>query len=491
MSRRFKKVAIANRGEVAVRIIHACRELGLKTVLLHSEADEKSIAYRMADQRVCIGPAAPRESYLSIRNNIFAALSAGAEALHPGFGFLSENAEFAQACANNELLFIGPSPESIRLLGDKVESKGLAVRAQLPTVPGYDGAQQDLKVLREKALSMGLPVLVKAVAGGGGRGMKIIASEAAAIEQIESAQREAQSAFGSPVVFLEKYLDHAKHIEVQVFGDAQGQVHALFERECTVQRRHQKIIEEASSPSLTQALRVEMLASAVRLAQLAQYRNAGTVEFLLQDDKFYFLEMNTRLQVEHPVTEEILGVDLVKAQLLTAMGESLGWPAVWPAPSGHAIECRLYAEDSENQGLPSCGRLLGVRWPAGPGRRFDVGFGSLDEITPYYDPMIAKIIVKDETRARAIDKMLRVLDEVVVFGVKTNIGYLKAILQHPEFRSGTMTTQFIDRYFSHSLSPAPLSSLQNKVVLAAQKFERETGQFGAGENPWLHSWSKA
>jgi 3-methylcrotonyl-CoA carboxylase alpha subunit len=487
----IRKLAIANRGEVAVRIIHSCHELGISTVLLHSEADIGSLAYRLSDEKVCIGPALTKDSYLSIRNNLFGALSAGADAIHPGFGFLSENAEFAQACLDNELIFVGPTPTAIRLLGDKVEAKKLAIQAQIPTVPGYDGEDQSLERLIDEAEKIGFPVIVKATAGGGGRGMKIVRSREEAQELIESAQREAQSAFGSPQVFLEKYLDHAKHIEFQIFGDSSGRVHSLFERECTVQRRHQKIIEEALSPSLDTSLRQEMAATAVRLAESARYTGAGTVEFLLQDGRFYFLEINTRLQVEHPVTEEILGVDLVKAQILQAQGDDPIWMSQEWRPQGHAIECRIYAEDAYNRGMPSTGVLLGSFWPQGPGRRFEVGFEPGDDITPFYDPMIAKVIVHDETRARAIAKMLQVLDETIIFGVKTNIPYLKAILQHSEFVHGSMTTRFIETYFPEGLTERELSPLEKAIGEAAwkQAANVSTGSEPMLHNPWLHDWS--
>jgi 3-methylcrotonyl-CoA carboxylase alpha subunit len=463
----IRKLAIANRGEVAVRIIHACRELGIKTVLLHSEADVATRAWRMADEKICIGPAPTAESYLRIDRNVEAAVSAGADAVHPGFGFLSENADFAQACQDAGLIFVGPKPSTIRALGDKISAKKLIEKAKVPTVPGYMGDDQKLETLITEAERIGYPVIVKAAAGGGGRGMKVIRSRAEAIELIASAQREAQSAFGSPVVFLEKYLDRAKHIEFQVFGDHNGRCVHLFERECSVQRRHQKIIEEALSPSLSPGLRAEMAKAAVALAESAGYNGAGTVEFLVQDGKFYFLEMNTRLQVEHPVTEMVLGVDLVKAQILTAMGEFEIWKQDALVPRGHAIECRVYAEDPYNRGLPSTGELLGLRWPEGPGRRFEVGIEEGDAVTPFYDPMIAKIIVWDENRPRAIRKLRQVLNETVIFGVRANLPYLKAIIDHPEFVEGSMTTQFIQNHFPEGLAPQELSEAQREFAMKA------------------------
>ena len=461
---KIKKLAIANRGEVAVRIIHACHELGIKTVLLHSEADVSTRAWRLADEKICIGPAPTSESYLKIERNIEGALSAGADAVHPGFGFLSENADFAKAVTDAGLIFVGPKAETIRALGDKISAKKLIEKAKVPTVPGYMGDDQRIETLVEAAVKIGFPVIVKAAAGGGGRGMKVIPSKEEAPELIASAQREAQSAFGSSTVFLEKYLNRAKHIEFQVFGDFTGKCVHLFERECTVQRRHQKIVEEALSPSLTPELREAMAKAAVQLAETAGYNGAGTVEFLVQDEEFYFLEMNTRLQVEHPVTEMVLGVDLVKAQILTAAKEFAIWKQAALVPRGHSIECRVYAEDPYNRGLPSTGELVGLHWPEGPGRRFEVGFEAGDEVTSFYDPMIAKVIVWDEDRPRAIRKMLRVLDETVIFGVRANLPYLKAILSHPEFVKGTMTTQFIGKYFPEGLEPKELTSLQKSFA---------------------------
>lgn len=495
VSKPIEKIAIANRGEVAVRIIHACRELGIRTVLLHSEADQETRAWRLADERVCIGPAPTAESYLRIDRNIEGALGAGAEAVHPGFGFLSENADFAEACEKAGLIFIGPRADTIRALGDKISAKKLIERAKVPTVPGYMGDDQKIETLMQEAEKIGFPVIVKAAAGGGGRGMKVIRSRDEAEELIASAQREAESAFGVSTVFLEKYLDRAKHIEFQVFGDFSGRCVHLFERECSVQRRHQKIVEEAVSPSLTPELRSQMAQAAVSLAETAGYSGAGTVEFLVQDGKFYFLEMNTRLQVEHPVTEMVLGVDLVKAQILNAAKEFRIWKQEDLKPRGHSIECRVYAEDSYNRGLPSTGRLLGLEWPEGPGRRFEVGFEAGDEVTPFYDPMIAKIIVWDEDRPRAIRKMLSVLDETIIFGVRTNIPYLKAILSHPEFIEGTMTTQFIQTHFPEGLEPRELSSFEKAFAAQALPLVRSGAVDGAAgavarhqKSPWNEGW---
>ncbi len=486
--RKFDKIVIANRGEVAVRIIRACQELGLETVLLHSSVDTQSAAFRMADETVCIGEAAASASYLNIQANVQGALGVGADAIHPGFGFLSENAEFAEAVINAGMVFIGPTAENIRLFGDKISAKAHVEKNGGPTIPGYSGKDQSLPTLLRECQRIGYPVICKAAAGGGGRGLKVLNAASEAQELIESAQREAQSAFGSAQVFLEKYLNNAKHIEVQIFGDSSGHVYSLLERECSVQRRHQKIIEESLSPALDETLRKEISFIASELAQHAHYLSAGTVEFLLQDGKFYFMEMNTRLQVEHPVTELVMGVDLVKAQILTAMGAALPWPKVFQA-RGHAIECRLYAENPYQSGMPSTGKLLATHWPQGAGRRFEVGFEAGDEITPFYDPMIAKVIVWDETRIRAIQKMKRTLSETIVFGVHTNIPLLQEILSHDEFLSGTMTTRFFDKHFAQGLEAPEFSRSEKSLIqmLSGQLADGDARVTSEG-NPWTHAW---
>jgi 3-methylcrotonyl-CoA carboxylase alpha subunit len=487
----IKRIAIANRGEVAVRIIRACEELGIETLLLHSEADVQTRAYRLAGKKICIGPAPTAESYLNIQANINGAIAGGADAVHPGFGFLSENADFAEACEKAGLIFIGPSPKATRMLGDKVSCKELAKKLELPLVPGYEGENQSVDFLVQEAAKIGFPVIVKAAAGGGGRGMKVLRSTEEARELIESAQREAQSAFGSPKVFLEKYLDRAKHIEFQIFGDATGRVVHLMDRECSVQRRHQKIIEEAVSPSLTPDLRRKMGEAAILIGSRAGYKGAGTVEFLLQDDQFYLLEVNTRLQVEHPVTEMVMGVDLVKAQILTAQGQPVFPDSQLIAQRGHSIECRIYAENPYMGGVPSTGLLGKVEWPEGPGRRFEYGFEDGDEITPFYDPMIAKVIVWDENRPRAIQKMKQVLKECIIFGVHTNIPYLLEILSHPEFVNGTMTTRFIEKHFSEPLKAAELSAAEKEFAIQAWKqMTPKTIESGLSNfnSPWQSYW---
>lgn len=487
----IEKIGIANRGEVAVRIIKACKELGYETVLLHSEADIDSIAYRLCDEAVCIGPAAVGESYLSIERNIQGAISGQVDAIHPGFGFLSENADFADACTEHGIIFIGPSAESIRLFGDKISAKNLVEKAGAPIIPGYQGDDQSEATLISEIEKIGYPSIVKAAAGGGGRGLRIVHKKEEAAEAIAAAKREGLSAFGSDVVFIEKYLDRAKHIEVQVFGDASGNMYHLFERECSVQRRHQKIIEESLSATLSDDLRMRICKTAVEIAKQAKYKGAGTVEFLVQDGEFYFLEMNTRLQVEHPVTEQVVGVDLVKAQIMTAAEQPVLWTQDDIQPRGHAIECRIYAEDPYMNGIPSTGLLGECYWPYGPGRRFEVGFEGNDEITSNYDSMIAKVIVWDETRTRAIEKMKLTLKECVIFGVKTNIPYLMEILSHHEFVSGEMTTKFIEKNFPEGLSKLELSSREKRLakMISRQVTESRVMTSTAGHpSPWEHNW---
>ncbi len=481
---RIEKVGIANRGEVAVRIIRACKELGVTSVLLHSEADEQSVAYRQADEVVCIGGAPITNSYMNMQAVIDGALASGCDAIHPGFGFLSENAEFAQKCIDNRIIFIGPSPESIALFGDKISAKKLVETTECPVIPGYKGDDQSTERLLTEMKAIGFPVMVKVAGGGGGRGLKVAYSEDEAAAAIESAKREGINAFGSDKLFLEKYLNNAKHIEVQIFGDCTGKVFHLYERECSVQRRHQKVIEE-SLGQISASLREEIHKSAVSVAEKAKYLGAGTVEFLVQDGKHYFLEMNTRLQVEHPVSEMIMGVDLVKAQIMVAADNSVIWNQADMTPHGHAIECRIYAEDPYLGGVPSIGRLGFCHWPHGPGRRYEVGFDEGDTITTNYDSMIAKIIVHDETRARAIKKMQETLKETVIFGLKTNIPFLLKILEHEEFVTGQMTTQFLNKHFPGALEPTENNELETAILTAVSKQTVKSEEITDDMNPWF------
>ncbi|MCB0393322.1 MAG: ATP-grasp domain-containing protein [Bdellovibrionales bacterium] len=489
----INRLAIANRGEVAVRIIRACQELGIESVLLHSEPDTYTRAYRLADKTICIGGAASSDSYLNIQATINGAIAGGADAIHPGFGFLSENSEFASECEKAGIIFVGPSPKAIADMGDKVTAREIVSKAGVPVVPGYQGEDQSQIKLAAEAEKIGFPLIIKAANGGGGRGIKVAMTSGDFAEQLESAKRESKSAFGSDRVFLEKYIQDGKHIEFQVFGDSHGNYVHLFERECSVQRRHQKIIEEAQSPSLNPEIREQMSKSAVEAARAVDYTGAGTVEFLFKGGKYYFLEMNTRLQVEHPVTEEVLGVDLVKAQIQVAQGGKLPWEQEDLKPRGHAIECRLYAEDPFMNGVPSTGKILGLKWPEGRGRRFEYGFDADDIVSSYYDSMIAKIIVFDETREKCIDKTLKVLEESVVFGVKTNIEYLKAILTHDDFRSGKMTTGFIAKYFPEGLKESENSKETLQFIEQAQR-ELSSSVFGpstdraSGARAFLEGW---
>jgi 3-methylcrotonyl-CoA carboxylase alpha subunit len=450
----FKKILIANRGEIAVRIMLACKELGIRTVAVYSDADKQALHVQQAEEAIYLGPAAPKESYLDMDRIIGAAKQADAEAIHPGYGFLSENALFAAAVASAKLTFIGPSADSIRAMGDKAESKIRMKAAGVPTVPGYEGLESE-EDFRTAAQEVGYPVLVKAAAGGGGKGMRVVNAEAELVEAIESARREALHAFGDERLLIEKYVANAHHVEFQVFGDQHGHVVHLFERECSVQRRHQKIVEETPSPLLTPELRQQMGQAAVAAAQAVGYYNAGTVEFIVDPDthKFYFLEMNTRLQVEHPVTELVTGLDLVHWQIRVAAGERFPFAQADVTQRGHAVECRVYAEDPAHGFLPSTGKLLQYVEPRGPGIRVDSGFDAGDEVTHFYDPLLAKLIVHAENRETAIQRMQAALKEFIVHGVITNIDFLQAVLRHPDFASGEVTTRWVEKTMESNALP--------------------------------------
>ncbi len=476
MQKNTQKIAIANRGEVAVRIHKACKALGYRTVLLHSEPDVQSTAYRLCDETYCIGAGPSAKSYINIDNVINGAKATGAKALHPGFGFLSENAEFAKKCADKGIIFIGPSPESMELFGDKIKAKDFCESVNVPTLKSYRGKKQDLETLLDEAKKLGYPLLVKASAGGGGRGMRVVNDPKNFKVQLESAKEEALKAFGSDTVFLEQYLERSKHIEVQIFGNSEGEIFILGERECSVQRRHQKIIEEARSPSLNESLRKKVYDYALKLASSAKYKNAGTVEFLFDKDCFYFLEVNTRLQVEHPVTEEIFGIDLVKAQIQTAFLEKISFKNL--KAKGHSIECRVYAEDLK--GLPSIGTLGSVAMKAS-GVRVEQGFEKGDTISPFYDSMIAKTIYTDETREKCIEKAITHLKSIHLTGVMTNIPLLIKILEHKDFTSSTMDTGFFNDHFSSGIS-APLLSENKKALIESHLFK--TSEDNLFEKKW-------
>jgi acetyl-CoA carboxylase, biotin carboxylase subunit len=441
----FKKVLIANRGEIALRIIRVCKQFGIKTVAVYSQADRDSLHVRFADEAVCIGPPPSRESYLKIPRIIAAAEITNADAIHPGYGFLAENASFAEICTTSGMKFIGPSPEMISAMGDKALAKETMRKAGVPVVPGSEGVVEQVEEALEIAKSIGFPVIIKAVAGGGGRGMRIVREESEMENQLKTAQHEAEQGFSNPDVYIEKFLEQPRHIEIQVFGDQHGNVIHFGERDCSVQRRHQKLVEESPSPIVDEALRKEMGDAAVKGCKAVNYENAGTIEFLVDKDKnFYFMEMNTRIQVEHPVTEQVTGHDLVKLQLQVAAGERL--PKKRIQHRGHAIECRINAEDPANNFRPSPGTITDFHMPGGFGVRVDTHMYAGYTVPPYYDSLIAKLIVFAQTREGAISKMASALDEFVVQGVKTTIPFHSQVMQNEKFRSGTFDTSFLETF---------------------------------------------
>ncbi len=481
----FTKILIANRGEIAVRVIRACRELGIATVAVFSEADRRALHVRMADEAVPIGPAPARESYLVAERILDAARRTGSEAIHPGYGFLSENAGFADAVETAGLVFIGPPGAAIRAMGDKAAARARMEAAGVPVVPGWQGAggstgssalEDDDEALAVRAADVGYPIMVKAAAGGGGKGMRIVEQPGDLPDALGAARREALAAFGDARLILERYVARAHHIEFQVLADHHGNVVHLFERECSVQRRHQKIIEETPSPLLDgsgQALRERMGAAAVAAAAAVGYRNAGTIEFIVDPDtlEFFFLEMNTRLQVEHPVTELVTGLDLVQWQLRVAAGAALPFAQSDLRQRGHALECRLYAEDPANHFLPATGEILRFVEPKGPGVRVDTGITTGDTVSVYYDPLIAKIIVQGEDRPAAIRKMQAALADSVLLGITTNWRFLQDVLAHPAFLAGKVHTAWIDRELD--AWEAPQCELPPEVLIAAALTETQ------------------
>ena len=442
----LKKILIANRGEIAVRIMRAAREMGIPTVSVYSEADREALHVRLATEAVLLGPAPANESYLVIPKLIDAAKKTGCDSVHPGYGFLAENAEFAQAVQDAKLTFIGPQPRAIRALGNKLGARSMMSKANVPTVPGGEvksGSIDDFKSLANK---IGYPIIVKAAAGGGGKGMRIVNDEAQLQEAVEAAQREAKSSFGDATVYLEKYLSHPRHIEVQVIADSFGHTIHLFERECSIQRRHQKIIEETPSLALTPELRTKMGDAAVAAAKAASYISAGTVEFLYDNGNFYFLEVNTRIQVEHPITEMVTGIDLVKEQIRIASGDQLSFSQSDVKMRGHATECRIYAEDPATGFLPSPGKILHLKEPVGGNVRVDSGVYSGFEVPIYYDPILSKVIALGRTRDESIDRMILALKDYRIVGIKNNVRFLIDCLSHPEYRAGNLFTGFIEKY---------------------------------------------
>ncbi len=445
----MKKILIANRGEIALRIMRSAREMGIKTVAVFSEADRDALHVRYADEAVCIGPPPSNQSYLVGEKIIEACKKTGAEAIHPGYGFLSENAAFARLVREAGLILIGPTPEAMEIMGNKLSAKAAVLKYNIPMVPGTEEAINDISEAKNRAREVGFPILIKAAAGGGGKGMRIVNSLEEFEEQMQLAVSEAISAFGDGAVFIERFVTSPRHIEIQVLGDTHGNIVHLFERECSVQRRHQKVIEEAPSSILTPEMRAQMGACAVDVARAVNYVGAGTVEFILDENlDFFFLEMNTRLQVEHPVTELITGLDLVKEQIKIARGEKLNYRQEELKINGHAIELRVYAEDPLNNFLPDIGTLETYKTPKGNGVRVDDGFEQGMEIPIYYDPMIAKLITYGACRDEAIQRMIRAIDEYDITGIKTTLKFGKFVMQHEAFKSGNFDTHFVDKYFN-------------------------------------------
>lgn len=474
----FRSVLIANRGEIACRIIRTARRLGLRTIAVYSEADRCAAHVRQADEAHPIGPAPAAQSYLDAERIIAVAKATGAECVHPGYGFLAENAAFARACAEAGVAFVGPPPQAIRLMGLKHEAKALMERAGVPVAPGYGGERQDEQTLAREAARIGYPVMLKPVAGGGGKGMRRVASAEDLPAALESARREAKASFGDDRVLIEICLDRPRHIEVQVFADRYGSTVHLFERDCSLQRRHQKIIEEAPAPGMPEALRARMTEAAVAAAQAVGYIGAGTVEFLVEgnplrdDSRFYFMEMNTRLQVEHPVTEAVTGVDLVEWQFRIAAGEPLPLAQQAIGLGGHAIEARLYAEDPEHGFLPSTGRIYALRWPQGEGLRIDSGIEEGDEVTPHYDPMLAKLIAVDADRPGALARLARALEHTLIAGPRTNLALLHAITQSASVARGAVDTELIDREGARLLPPRDETAAITAGALALLQRQR-------------------
>ncbi|MFQ6083362.1 MAG: acetyl-CoA carboxylase biotin carboxylase subunit [Candidatus Aminicenantia bacterium] len=442
----FKKILVANRGEITVRIIKACQELSISTVAVYSEIDRDSLHVQMADEAICIGPPPPLESYLNMDAIISAAKKSRAQAIHPGYGFLAENPSFAQRCEQENIIFIGPNSKALALVGDKVRSRKTVEKIGVPIIPGMKSKGKGMVEFTTEAKRIGYPVMIKASAGGGGKGMRIVSSEKELKSAVEAGMREAKSAFGDESLYLEKYLVEPRHVEFQVLADNYGNVVHLFERECSIQRRHQKIVEETPSPVLTPDLRSKMGEAAKKVIEASGYNNAGTVEFLLDKNKnFYFLEVNARIQVEHPITELTTGIDLVKQQILIASGEKLTLNQDQLSQRGHSIECRIYAEDPINNFLPCSGKILFLKEPKGPGIRHDCGIYAGYEVSIYYDPILAKLIVWAENRESAYQRMINALNDYVILGVRTTIDFLKEVISHPEFIAGRTHTNFIEK----------------------------------------------
>ena len=471
----IRRLLVANRGEIAVRIMRACRELGIETVAVFSEADAGAVHVGAADGAIAIGPAPPRESYLSVPRLIEAARESGADAIHPGYGFLSERAHFARACEEAGLVFVGPPAASLERMGSKIGARRLMIDAGVPVVPGETPADQSDASLASAASAIGFPVLIKPSAGGGGIGMKVVREPSQLGESLAAARREAKAAFGDDALYLERLIEQPRHVEIQVFADGRGNIVHLFERECSAQRRHQKMVEESPCPALSDSVRAQMGTAAIAAARAVAYRNAGTCEFLLEGSgesaRFYFLEMNTRLQVEHPVTEAVVGVDLVRAQLLVASGEPLPFDQSLLAQRGHAIECRIYAEDPSQGFLPQAGRVLLYREPQGPGIRVDSGVTEGSDITVHYDPLLAKLIVWAENRDAARRRAVTALRDYAILGVRTNIAFLLQLLEHRRFVEGAIDTGFLDREGA-AMAAATLTEIPAAALAAIDAHRR-------------------
>jgi acetyl-CoA carboxylase biotin carboxylase subunit len=493
----LNKILIANRGEIAVRVIRACRELGLRSIAVYSECDRTALHVRLADEAYLIGPNPAIESYLNSDRLVDVARRAGADAVHPGYGFLAENEGFADACRNSGLIFIGPSPEAIATMGSKTSAREIAVRAGVPVVPGTTSplsASVSSDELVARAAEVGYPLLVKAVAGGGGKGMRAVDSPTELLAAIRTARSEAQSSFGDSSVYFERRLLKPRHVEVQLLGDSHGTILPFVERECSIQRRHQKLIEETPSLAVSAALRKEMTSAAARIAGLAGYTNAGTIEFLLEEStgRAYFLEMNTRLQVEHPITEIVTGIDLVAAQIAIARGERLTFDARrLLEPNGHAIECRVYAEDADADFLPSPGRITFLRPPAGPGVRDDSGMTSGSEIPVFYDSLVSKVTSWGDNRSVALARMARALAEYEIRGIKTTVPFFRRLLEDADFQSGRFDTTFVDRVLAgRGAEPAATISASDRTIalmaVALQALHAEEGGTTPPADGWKH-----
>ncbi|RUA34584.1 MAG: acetyl-CoA carboxylase biotin carboxylase subunit [Bacteroidetes bacterium] len=491
----IKKILVANRGEIALRVMRSARELGIKTVAIYSEADRNALHVRYADEAVCVGPPASSESYLRIDKIIETCKKLKVDAIHPGYGFLSENADFARQVEKEGIIFIGPSAESIEIMGDKLSAKAAVLKRDVPLVPGLDKAITDIKLAKEKADEIGYPILIKASAGGGGKGMRIVEDAADFESQMDRAVSEAKNAFGNGAVFLEKFVTSPRHIEIQILGDQKGNVVHLFERECSIQRRHQKVIEEAPSSVLTPEIREQMGQAAIDVAKSCNYYGAGTVEFIVDNKlNFYFLEMNTRLQVEHPVTEQITGVDLVKEQIRIAEGKALSIKQEDLTIKGHAVEVRVYAEDPQNNFLPDIGNLKVYKRPQGTGVRVDDGFEQGMDIPIHYDPMIAKLITYADNREEAINRMIRAIDEYEIVGIQTTLSFCKYVLKHEAFTSGNFDTKFIEKYFQPSDLDEKVSDVETEIAAAlavklwSERQKKQTAQEANGKKVSL--WKK-